>query len=177
MIYTHIANIILCVLNLIRFVLIYFLLLFTSLIVEFIVHTFMCHFLDFVSALFVVTVVSVVTAVAVFTAVTVYDISVVFVSGDIRVSSRLDRERISSYRLTGVATDGSGLSCTSDILVELTDINDNNPVFDQTSYTYTLPEDSINNTLLLRVTATDKDQGMCHSYSIYRKSPTRSRGI
>lgn len=79
--------------------------------------------------------------------------------GDIRVQRRLDREQQSTYRLTGVATDGFGLSCTTDILIQLTDVNDNSPVFDQSKYSYTLPEDSVNNTLLLRVTATDKDLG------------------
>ena len=80
-------------------------------------------------------------------------------AGDIRVKKRLDRERMPTYHLTGKATDGPGLHCVTDIVFELTDVNDNDPVFDQSVYTYTLPEDSTNNTLLLRVTATDKDAG------------------
>lgn len=72
---------------------------------------------------------------------------------------RLDRETTPTYRLTGRAMDGGGLYCSVEVLVELTDVNDNNPVFDQSEYTFTLPENSINNTLLLRVTATDKDKG------------------
>ena len=79
--------------------------------------------------------------------------------GDIRVYKRLDREKISTYRITGNATDGPGLYCSTDIVLELTDVNDNSPVFDQSVYSYTLPEDSANNTLLLRVKATDKDTG------------------
>lgn len=73
----------------------------------------------------------------------------------------LDREHMSSYHITGIATDGPGLRCVTDIVFELTDVNDNSPVFGQSVYNYTLPEDSSNNTLLLRVTATDKDTGGC----------------
>lgn len=77
----------------------------------------------------------------------------------------LDRERIDTYHLTAVATDGGGLYCSADVMISLTDINDNAPVFDQSQYTYTLPEDSVNNTLLLRVAATDKDAGLARKVS------------
>ena len=80
--------------------------------------------------------------------------------GDIRVNRRLDSDVRPVYRLSGVATDGGGLECVADVELMLTDVNDNNPVFDDSVYRHVLPEDSVNNTLLLRVTATDKDAGM-----------------
>lgn len=83
-------------------------------------------------------------------------------SGDIRVNKRLDSDVKPVYRLSGVATDGGGLECMSDIEISLSDVNDNSPVFDNSVYKHVLPEDSVNNTLLLRVTATDKDSGTVH---------------
>lgn len=77
------------------------------------------------------------------------------------MNKRLDSDVTPVYRLSGVATDGGGLECMSDIELTLTDVNDNNPVFDDSVYRHVLPEDSVNNTLLLRVTATDKDAGQC----------------
>lgn len=43
--------------------------------------------------------------------------------------------------------------------VEITDINDNSPVFYPTFYQVTISEDSINNELLEVVNATDADSG------------------
>ena len=76
------------------------------------------------------------------------------------MNRRLDSDVRPVYRLSGVATDGGGLECVADVELMLTDVNDNNPVFDDSVYRHVLPEDSVNNTLLLRVTATDKDAGM-----------------
>lgn len=43
--------------------------------------------------------------------------------------------------------------------VEITDINDNSPVFYPTFYQVTISEDSVNNELLEVVNATDADSG------------------
>ena len=72
----------------------------------------------------------------------------------------LDRETRPEYLLTVTATDGGGLSCTSEVYVTLTDINDCEPQFTQQQYTVSIPENSEVNTLLTRVSATDQDLGM-----------------
>ncbi|CAM4601896.1 unnamed protein product [Caretta caretta] len=56
----------------------------------------------------------------------------------------LDRERVSNYSITITATDRGTppLSSTTNILVQLSDINDNAPIFNQTSYTLYITENN-----------------------------------
>ena len=54
-------------------------------------------------------------------------------SGDLKTSAHLDREEISIFNLVAHAQD-SGMpewECTSQVIIEINDINDNAPVFDQ----------------------------------------------
>lgn len=44
------------------------------------------------------------------------------------------------------------------MLVTVEDVNDNPPEFDQLSYSVTLVENSLFNTVVLRVAVTDRDQ-------------------
>ncbi|XP_054998207.1 protocadherin gamma-B4 isoform X2 [Sorex araneus] len=74
----------------------------------------------------------------------------------------LDREEQKSYYLTLTALDGGDppLSSTAQILVQVTDANDNPPVFSQELYRVSLPENVLSGTSVLRVTATDQDEGV-----------------
>ncbi|XP_007937285.2 protocadherin gamma-B1-like [Orycteropus afer afer] len=73
----------------------------------------------------------------------------------------LDREQQSSYRLMLIAMDGGNpsLSGTTQIRIQVTDANDNAPVFSQEVYRAILQENVPLGTSVLRVTATDQDEG------------------
>ncbi|XP_074068871.1 protocadherin gamma-A10-like isoform X19 [Macrotis lagotis] len=73
----------------------------------------------------------------------------------------LDREEETIYSLTLVATDGGdpALSGTVRIRVIVLDLNDNAPVFTQSVYHVSVPENVPVGTVLLRVNATDRDEG------------------
>ncbi|CAL8369490.1 unnamed protein product [Arctogadus glacialis] len=73
----------------------------------------------------------------------------------------LDREVQSSYVVELVATDGGNPSRTGStkITVKVTDFNDNSPVFDQNSFSVSLPEDSPVGTVILDLNAVDADEG------------------
>ncbi|XP_044883714.1 protocadherin gamma-A12-like isoform X10 [Mauremys mutica] len=78
------------------------------------------------------------------------------------VSDRaLDREQVSDYNLTITATDRGTppLSSTTTILVQLSDINDNAPIFSQTSYTLYVTENNPRGASLCSLKANDPDWG------------------
>lgn len=95
-----------------------------------------------------------------------------FISGYISVRRPLDRETVSEYHLTMRAEDGGGLYCTTEVYISITDVNDNAPVFTQSTYTVMVPEDAEISTLVTRVSATDYDLGM---YWVYCKWVYHSR--
>ncbi|XP_006866310.1 PREDICTED: protocadherin gamma-B4 [Chrysochloris asiatica] len=74
----------------------------------------------------------------------------------------LDREEQKSYYLTLTALDGGNppLSSTAQIEVLVTDANDNPPVFSQDIYRVSLKENVSPGTTVLRVMATDQDEGI-----------------
>ncbi|XP_016061095.1 PREDICTED: protocadherin gamma-B4 isoform X31 [Miniopterus natalensis] len=74
----------------------------------------------------------------------------------------LDREEQKSYHLTLIAVDCGDppLSSTAQIRVLVTDANDNPPVFSQELYRVGLLENVTPGTTVLRVTATDQDEGV-----------------
>ncbi|XP_053733196.1 protocadherin-8 [Synchiropus splendidus] len=74
----------------------------------------------------------------------------------------LDREVQSLYTLELVATDGGSpvRSGATKISVRVTDFNDNSPVFDQSSFSVSLPEDAPVGTVILDLNAVDADEGL-----------------
>ncbi|XP_054550287.1 protocadherin gamma-B1 isoform X36 [Talpa occidentalis] len=74
----------------------------------------------------------------------------------------LDREQQSSHRLILTAIDGGHppLSGTANMLIQVTDANDNAPVFSQDTYRVSLRETVPPGTFVLQVTATDQDEGI-----------------
>ncbi|XP_067423041.1 protocadherin gamma-B5-like isoform X7 [Emydura macquarii macquarii] len=74
----------------------------------------------------------------------------------------LDREKQSSHHLILTAVDGGDpvRSGTAQIRINVTDANDNPPVFTEEIYKVSLRENLPKGSLVLRVRATDKDEGL-----------------
>ncbi|KAL1773983.1 protocadherin alpha 6, partial [Sigmodon hispidus] len=74
----------------------------------------------------------------------------------------LDREEAAEMRLLLTATDGGKpeLTGTVQLLITVLDVNDNAPVFDRSLYTVKLPENAPNGTLVIKVNASDLDEGV-----------------
>ena len=83
-------------------------------------------------------------------------------TGEIRTSARLDREKFPRLEFLVTVTDSGvpalGANCT--VIVNITDANDNNPVFTEAVYFSTVNENSANNTSVVQVMANDIDSGI-----------------
>ncbi|TSX58272.1 Protocadherin Fat 3 [Bagarius yarrelli] len=89
-----------------------------------------------------------------------FDIS--FDGGVISVIRPLDYEIAPYYKLTVRSTDTfSGAASEVDVHIDILDINDNAPVFKESSYTVTLPENSMPGTAVVQVFATDNECKNC----------------
>ncbi|XP_055963047.1 cadherin EGF LAG seven-pass G-type receptor 1 [Sorex fumeus] len=84
-------------------------------------------------------------------------------SGVVRTRAALDREEAAAYQLLVEATDQGRspgpLSATATVHIAVEDENDNYPQFSEARYVVRVPEDVAVNTPVLRVRATDRDQG------------------
>ncbi|XP_067423484.1 protocadherin gamma-B5-like [Emydura macquarii macquarii] len=78
------------------------------------------------------------------------------------LENHLDREKESSHHLILTAVDGGDpvRSGTAQIRIDVTDANDNPPVFTEEIYKVSLRENLPKGSLVLRVRATDKDEGL-----------------
>ena len=83
-------------------------------------------------------------------------------SGVITVASGLDRETLASYRLIVRATDGGTPSQFSsrEVVITVTDVNDNDPVFTADPYQGIIAEDASVDSRVVQVKATDADEGV-----------------
>lgn len=81
-------------------------------------------------------------------------------TGGITVAKGLDYEAQKSYSLTMEAKDGGGRVSAVNILIELDDVNDNKPVFEQSEYTRTVREGATSFDPQMFVRATDVDGPM-----------------
>ena len=92
-------------------------------------------------------------------------------SGEISVARPLDRETQPHFSLTATVRDRDHEDwlCTTQVEIQVSDVNDNPPAFSQTSYSVNVPENSPENLLLLKVHASDPDKGMNRkvSYSLH----------
>ncbi|XP_045446649.1 cadherin-23 [Melitaea cinxia] len=89
------------------------------------------------------------------------------VTGDIKVAPNktLDRERQSVLRLEVEAFDtpqggGERLKSTATVLIDVLDVDDNTPAFDKTVYTAVVPENVPEGFSVIKLTATDPDEGL-----------------
>ncbi|CAL1530727.1 unnamed protein product [Lymnaea stagnalis] len=82
-------------------------------------------------------------------------------SGAMIVIDRIDFEQIERFELTATCTDTGQpqLSNSTRILVNVININDNTPIFNQISYRTSFPEGNYSGPLNINVNATDRDKG------------------
>nr|CAD7568523.1 unnamed protein product [Timema californicum] len=91
--------------------------------------------------------------------------------GDLLLAKQLDWERKNNYNLTISVTDGSHTSHTQ-LLVNVIDMNDHRPEFSDRFYHADVSEDLDEGTTILRLLATDKDEGdrLYYSWHAARES-------
>uniref|UniRef100_A0A8B9TAM4 Cadherin domain-containing protein n=1 Tax=Anas platyrhynchos TaxID=8839 RepID=A0A8B9TAM4_ANAPL len=93
----------------------------------------------------------------------------------------LDRESLAEHHLVLTAIDGGrpSLTGTAELVVSVLDVNDNVPQFDQSVYKVRLPENSERGSFVLRVNATDLDEGSNRniSYSLQSLFPQDGRDM
>lgn len=80
----------------------------------------------------------------------------------VRVNGILDREEISKYNLTVVATDKGSppRTATAFLIIHVNDVNDHDPVFEKSEYSAILSELAPPGTYVAGITATDEDSGV-----------------
>ncbi|KAB0337658.1 hypothetical protein FD754_025060, partial [Muntiacus muntjak] len=95
------------------------------------------------------------------------------------LDKELDREEEAEFKLTLTAQDGGSppRSGTAHVYIEVIDINDNAPEFEQPFYRIKIPEDSPKGFLVVKVSATDVDIGVNGeiSYSLSQASEDISK--
>ncbi|CAH0559984.1 unnamed protein product [Brassicogethes aeneus] len=80
---------------------------------------------------------------------------------DLQINGFLDRETTDFYSLVIEALDGGTPPLRGEMTVNITiqDVNDNQPIFNQSRYFATVPENATIGTIVLQVFATDNDAG------------------
>ncbi|KAM4732121.1 uncharacterized protein FYW61_007990 [Anableps anableps] len=79
--------------------------------------------------------------------------------GEIRVTAAVDYEATTSYEIRVKAKDGLGLSSYTDVIISITDVNDNAPVVSLKSLTSPIPEDIPAGTEVGIINIQDRDSG------------------
>ena len=80
-------------------------------------------------------------------------------SGLIVVAEELDFETITRYNFTIIAEDTNNNTDSATVIINILDVNDNAPVFDEPFYTKTIPEDLNIGSVVEIIHATDIDSG------------------
>ncbi|TKC48871.1 hypothetical protein EI555_004782, partial [Monodon monoceros] len=93
------------------------------------------------------------------------------VLGLVEVKKKLDRERVSGYSLLIQAVDSGipAMSSTATVNIDISDVNDNSPVFTPANYTAVIQENKPVGTSILQLVVTDRDSfhnGPPFSFSI-----------
>ncbi|XP_069129915.1 protocadherin gamma-C4-like [Argopecten irradians] len=88
------------------------------------------------------------------------------------VTQPLDREKQDFYQITVIAKDGGNppKSGTLQANISISDVNDNSPTFESSSYNITVREDINVSTVIMVVSASDLDKGR-NGEVVYRLSP------
>uniref|UniRef100_A0A8C9U0S1 Protocadherin gamma-C5-like n=1 Tax=Scleropages formosus TaxID=113540 RepID=A0A8C9U0S1_SCLFO len=78
-------------------------------------------------------------------------------NGEVRLAGHIDYEQANHYQIDIEAKDYGGLSDSSKIIVDVTDVNDNSPVINFMSTSTAVPEDSPLDTVIAMLTVQDPD--------------------
>ena len=80
-------------------------------------------------------------------------------SGVLSLARSLDYEMFQNYSFSVIAQDGGEepLSFNAAVVIEVVDLNDNPPVFDNEVYQVSIPENSVLDTVIFHIPATDSD--------------------
>lgn len=83
--------------------------------------------------------------------------------GVIRTKSRIDYESIKQILFNAYVTDTGipQLTATAEIIVDIINTNDNDPIFNLPEYQMNVLENSPKGTVVGKVEASDNDDGMC----------------
>lgn len=97
-------------------------------------------------------------------------------AGSLCLNMELDRERQSAYNLTVTANDGVlpvslQLTSTAHVIVVVTDVNDNAPMF-ASAKSLIIPEDTAPHSVVMTVHAEDEDSGSNGEVLYYLKTPS-----
>ncbi|XP_040851121.1 protocadherin Fat 2 [Ochotona curzoniae] len=98
-------------------------------------------------------------------------------TGSIVVARPLDTRRRSSYNLTVEVTDGSHTIATQVDIFMIANINHHRPQFLESHYEVRVPQDTLPGVELLRVQATDQDQGKGLIYTIHSSQDPESASL
>uniref|UniRef100_A0A8C3QZA6 Cadherin domain-containing protein n=1 Tax=Cyanoderma ruficeps TaxID=181631 RepID=A0A8C3QZA6_9PASS len=97
------------------------------------------------------------------------------------LTKSLDRETIPVHRLVLTASDGGrpSLTGTMELVISVLDANDNAPQFNQSVYKVQVPENATEGTLVMRVNATDADEGINSevTYAMTNFNPPSGRDV
>jgi len=82
-------------------------------------------------------------------------------TGEVKTLKVLDREEKAQYKLNVIATDGGTvpLSTTAELTINVLDVDDNCPEFNPKVYNVTIEENLPRDTIVVNVTASDRDSG------------------
>ncbi|XP_055883316.1 protocadherin Fat 4-like isoform X2 [Biomphalaria glabrata] len=87
-------------------------------------------------------------------------------TGEVYLTYPLDRETLSNFTFGVRVIDTVGQSATTTVSVTVTDVNDNDPVFDKSSYVFTTAHETKANTYIDSFTVTDQDNGLNGSVTL-----------
>ncbi|KAM9226362.1 protocadherin alpha-2-like [Leptosomus discolor] len=97
------------------------------------------------------------------------------------LATPLDRETLAVHRLVLTASDGGrpSLTGTMELVISVLDANDNAPQFNQSVYKVQLPENTERGTLVVRLNATDLDEGTNRNISYFLQNlfPQEGRDV
>ncbi|XP_057205170.1 protocadherin gamma-A11-like isoform X6 [Triplophysa rosa] len=80
-------------------------------------------------------------------------------TGEITVKGDLDYERAKQFELNIEASDKGGLTDSSKVVIDITDVNDNAPVVSVISFSNPIPEDAQPETVIVMLNVKDLDSG------------------
>ncbi|XP_063045627.1 protocadherin beta-16-like [Engraulis encrasicolus] len=78
-------------------------------------------------------------------------------NGDVILEGKIDYEAAKFYQIDIEAVDNGGLSDSSRLIVDVTDVNDNSPVINVVSKSTSINEDSATNTIVAMISVDDPD--------------------